>query len=98
MRRTYRHLSGVRPEDNSPSLRHLTHVNLLCRLYRVSNITIQSLYNGKPVTDFLKSEAYLICDLIKIVREFLLHLESFLNVVVYHFVVLKTYNTVAYTL
>ena len=42
-----------------------------------------------------KSEADLICNLIQIVRKFLLHLESFLNVIVYDFIVLKTYNTVA---
>lgn len=47
-----------------------------------------------PLLPF-KSEADLICDLIQIVREFLLHLESFLNVIVYDFIVLKTYNTVA---
>ena len=29
-------------------------------------------------------------------REFLLHLECFLNVIVYNFIMLKTYNTVAY--
>lgn len=47
-----------------------------------------------PLLPF-KSEADLISDLVQIVREFLLHLESFLNVIVYHFIVLKTYNTVA---
>ena len=50
-----------------------------------------------PLLPF-KSEADLICDLVQIVREFLLHLESFLNVIVYDLIVLKTYNTVAYTL
>lgn len=93
MRRTYRHRCGVRPEDNSPSLRHFTHVNLLCRLYRFK--FRYSLYiTDSPLLPF-KSEADLICDLIQIVREFLLHLESFLNVIVYDFIVLKTYNTVA---
>lgn len=60
--------------------------------------TIQSLYNGKPVTAFFKSEADLISDLVQIVRKFLLHLERFLNVIVYDLIVLKTNNTVADTL
>ena len=42
-----------------------------------------------------KSEADLICDLIQIVREFLLHLKCFLTVIVYNIVMLKTYDTVA---
>ena len=93
MRKTHRHLNGVRPEDNSPSPGHFTRINLLCQLCLIR----QFLYNGN-IRYLLKSEAYLISNLIEMMREFLLHSESFLNVIVYDFIVLKTYNTVADTL